>query len=71
MVIHSPSCRATEEDVHVTENAISAVLKIAQGQPGLPNTNELLAAWLSCLPVCEDPDESDFCANGLCGFIET
>ena len=68
-VIQDPESRQVE-NTNPTENAISAVTKICKYNGSLVNVNEILASWLSWLPVWEDDDEAIHIYNYLCDLIE-
>lgn len=65
----------SEKNVSATENAISAVCKIAKYRPdAIPeeegNANALLEHWFSWLPVWEDREETGHVYGFLCDLIE-
>ncbi|KAL6068524.1 Importin-5 [Balamuthia mandrillaris] len=70
-VVISHSESRSEDNVNATENAISALGKIIQFQSAAINAEEVLALWLSFLPVKEDKIEAIIIYNQLCTFIES
>ncbi|KAH3758989.1 ARM family protein [Pelomyxa schiedti] len=71
MLIQHPESRETEDNIHATENAISALGKICRHQTQHINLSEVLPLWLSFLPVTEDAMEAHQCYDTLCHFIES
>ena len=59
------------ENVHATENAISALGKICLYQRESVNLNKFCSAFVSFLPVSEDKEESVVIYGNLCTLIET
>jgi len=57
-----------DENVHVTENAISAMGKIIQFHSNSIDVSAVLPVWLSYLPVTED-DETSAIYKQLCHFM--
>jgi len=68
-VIEHAESRA-KENVHSTENCISAVTKICKHNSGMMNPNEVIPKWLSWLPVTEDLEEAPHVYGYLCDLIE-
>lgn len=68
-VITQPDARS-EENVHPTENAISAWGKYCQYQAQAVDVAQALGPWLSWLPVSEDDVEAKITYAQLCHFIE-
>eukprot|EP01105_Mastigella_eilhardi_P026497 TRINITY_DN7714_c0_g1_i1.p1 TRINITY_DN7714_c0_g1~~TRINITY_DN7714_c0_g1_i1.p1 ORF type:complete len:1071 (-),score=317.30 TRINITY_DN7714_c0_g1_i1:72-3230(-) len=68
-VVQQPGSREGE-NVHPTENAISAIIKICLSQPTLPNRGEHLSTWVGYLPVTEDEEEFRYCYEGLCALCD-
>lgn len=69
-MIQEPSSRQPE-NANPTENVISALTKICKYQStAITNLDEVLAFWLSCLPVWEDEDEALHIYDYLCDLIQ-
>lgn len=68
VIKHSES--RTTENVHATENAISAVAKIIRFQASAVDINQLMPVFLSYLPVNEDEVEARVTYDNLTIFIE-
>lgn len=68
-VIKHASSRAIE-NVHATENAISAMGKICQFQTSAIDLSVMLPIWVSYLPVQEDKIEARIIYAQLCQFIQ-
>lgn len=69
-VVQQPNSRE-EAAIPPTENAISALLKIINGQSTRINQAEILPLWLSYLPILEDEIEGSYCYEHLCKFLES
>ncbi|XP_043927244.1 importin-5 [Protopterus annectens] len=69
-VIQAPDSK-TKENVHATENCVSAVGKIMKYRPECVNLNEVLPHWLSWLPLHEDKEEAVHTFSYLCDLIES
>jgi importin-5 len=67
-VIEDPESRSVE-NVSPTENAIAAVTKILK-HCSVPTTAEVLARWMSWLPVWEDNEEAVHVYGYLCDLVE-
>eukprot|EP01105_Mastigella_eilhardi_P025828 TRINITY_DN7173_c0_g1_i1.p1 TRINITY_DN7173_c0_g1~~TRINITY_DN7173_c0_g1_i1.p1 ORF type:complete len:1147 (-),score=339.51 TRINITY_DN7173_c0_g1_i1:29-3400(-) len=70
VVVERPHARASHSATHVTENAISSLLKICEGQAAHFNCGDELARWLSYLPITEEVVEGIYCYETLCRFVE-
>eukprot|EP01087_Luapelamoeba_hula_P021903 TRINITY_DN773_c0_g1_i1.p1 TRINITY_DN773_c0_g1~~TRINITY_DN773_c0_g1_i1.p1 ORF type:complete len:1105 (+),score=203.93 TRINITY_DN773_c0_g1_i1:1361-4675(+) len=68
VITHAES--RTEENVHATENAISAWGKFCQFQGHRTDLTQALAHWISWLPVSQDVVEAKITYAQLCFFFE-
>jgi hypothetical protein len=68
VIKHSES--RSPENIHATENAISAVAKIIRFQANAIDLNQLLPVFLSYLPVTEDEVEARITYDNLTIIIE-
>ncbi len=68
-MITAPESRSVE-NINPTENAISAVTKILKYNNSALRTDEILAHWMSWLPVWEDEDEAPHIYSYLCDLVE-
>jgi len=60
-----------DDNLNATENAISAIAKIVEFRHGQYDANNILATWLTFLPVVADTIEAAYVYNFLCTLIET
>eukprot|EP01105_Mastigella_eilhardi_P025178 TRINITY_DN675_c1_g1_i1.p1 TRINITY_DN675_c1_g1~~TRINITY_DN675_c1_g1_i1.p1 ORF type:complete len:1150 (+),score=326.68 TRINITY_DN675_c1_g1_i1:81-3452(+) len=60
----------SRRNIHCTENAISAILKICRYQSSRVNHVEATPVWLSYLPLRVDQIEANRCYDVLCSFLE-
>ena len=67
-VIESPEARALE-NISPTENAISAVTKVLK-YGSVAAANDIMARWLTWLPVWEDEDEAVHIYGYFCDLVE-
>lgn len=67
--IKSPEAKS-EAFACPTDNAVSAVGKVAQFSGAVVDVAQVLTFWFSCLPVTDDTTESKVTYNQLCTFIE-
>nr|CAG4643007.1 EOG090X00U8 [Ilyocryptus agilis] len=68
-MITAPDSRSVE-NVNPTENAISAVTKILKFNGSALRVDEILAHWITWLPVWEDEDEAPHIYGYLCDLVE-
>jgi len=68
-VINDQNARS-EDNIHATENAISAVGRICRYQTTAIDISLILPMWLSYLPVTQDKVESRVVYDNLCFFLE-
>lgn len=69
-IINSPDSRS-EENIYVTENAISAVGKICRTfkDSGAFDSAQVLSMWIQTLPILEDESEATHVYSFLCELI--
>jgi len=60
----------SDDNVHATENAISAIGKVCRYQSNAIDVTQVLPHWLSLLPVTHDKVESKIVYDSLCFFLE-
>lgn len=69
LVINHPESRS-EDCIMATENGISAICRILQYCPQIPNHQELLKCWLDWLPIYSDEEEVPVVMEFLLRLIE-
>ncbi|CAH0388175.1 unnamed protein product [Bemisia tabaci] len=67
-IINDPSAK-TEENLAVTENAVSAITKILKYNSANVNVDEILPIWFTWLPIWEDTAEVPHVMGYLCDLI--
>ena len=68
-MIAAPDSRSVE-NINPTENAISAVTKILKFNSSSIHVDEVLAHWITWLPVGEDEDEAPHIYAYFCDLVE-
>ncbi|KAI9303801.1 armadillo-type protein [Cunninghamella echinulata] len=68
-IIKAPNAR-DEDNVMITENAISAVSKICQFNGSKIDVNSVLSAWVDTLPITNDDQEAPIVYTYLLNLLE-
>lgn len=68
--ISRPDAKTTEEGISATENAVSAVAKILKHNASGIDTQSVIPAFLSWLPVYNDSDEVPYVYEYFCDLVE-
>lgn len=66
-----PDARA-EENIHATENAVSAIAKICHAfGSSIPNLDAVIQQWITLLPIVQDDEAAPFAYTFLSKLIES
>ncbi|KNC80456.1 hypothetical protein SARC_07181 [Sphaeroforma arctica JP610] len=69
-VINMPEAKSAD-NVHCTENAISAIAKVCMAhKDNVPDINQINAEFISWLPVTQDKEESKYIYAYMCNLLE-
>ncbi|CAD5228158.1 unnamed protein product [Bursaphelenchus okinawaensis] len=68
--INLPNARESEEGLAATENAISAVAKILKHNSSALDTNTVIPAFISWLPIWQDDEELPYVYDYFCDLVE-
>lgn len=68
-IVTQPTSRSPESEF-ATDNAISAIGKICELHPDAVNSAQILAGWLSYLPLKKDVEEAKLVHGQLCRLLE-
>lgn len=67
-IIQDPNSRLAE-NIHATENAISAITKIIEFNNSMIDVDAVLSCWLTWLPIWEDEEEVIYVYSFLCKLL--